>query len=148
MLIEHRCPVKTMKLELVEGERLVPLLNSSPVHSSMKIFNLVFEAEAFLYKLIRRITGALVHLAKGQMTPADIEGRFLSPADYYESQLPQTLKPQGLFLVEVKYKEEDFLNPPVQRLGDTTVDMDIDEIQYDCCDQSSDSENIRAIVQR
>ncbi|CAF5085847.1 unnamed protein product, partial [Rotaria magnacalcarata] len=98
MAMERRCPVKTMRLNFVEGEPMVPLMESSSLHSSMRVYNLVFEAEAFLYKLIRRITGTLVHIAKGQMTTQDVLDRFACPPDYYDSPYPTTLKPHGLFL--------------------------------------------------
>ena len=131
MLLERRCPVKTMRLQLVHGERLIPIFDSSQSHSTMQIFNIVFEAEAFLYKLIRRITGALVHLAKGEITPEEIQQRFNSPADFYDSPYPTTLSPEGLFLYQVKYNEDNFLNPPMLNTNDVTIDMGIDEIQQD-----------------
>lgn len=140
MAIERRCPVKTMRLEFSEGEHLVPLMESSPLHSSMRVYNLVFEAEAFLYKLIRRITGTLVHIARGQMTNQDVLDRFACPPDYYDSPLPTTLKPQGLFLHEVKYNEEDFLNPPMLRGGNSAIE-DIDEVANEVQEQDEDDED-------
>ena len=136
MAIERRCPVKTMRLTFTEGERLVPILDpTSTLHSSMRVFNLVFEAEAFLYKLIRRITGTLMHVAKGQMSKQEVLDRFACPPDHYNSSLPLTLKPHGLFLYQVKYNERDFLDPPMLRTDEATVDDDLEtltkEIQED-----------------
>jgi tRNA U38,U39,U40 pseudouridine synthase TruA len=146
MTIERRCPVKTMRLHLTEGERLVPLIESS-LHSSMRIYNLVFEAEAFLYKLIRRITATLVHIAKGQMTIQDVRDRFTCPPDYYDSPLPITLKPNGLFLYEVKYNEQDFLNPPLFK-NDDSIEDDIDtvimEMQED--DEDEDEQQLNSKI--
>ncbi|UJR15295.1 hypothetical protein I4U23_002248 [Adineta vaga] len=138
MLTERRCPVKTMRLTLTEGERLVPLIESSS--PSMTVFNLVFEAEAFLYKLIRRITATLVHMAKGQMTVQDVLDRFSCPPDYYNSSLPTTLKPHGLFLYEVKYNENDFLNPPMLKRDDSITD-DIDNIMTEVQEEDNDDED-------
>ncbi|CAF0982804.1 unnamed protein product [Adineta ricciae] len=144
MLVERRCPVKTMRLTLTEGERLVPLPEPSSRHSPMTVYNLVFEAEAFLYKLIRRITGTLVHIAKGEMTIQDVTDRFACPPDYYDSNFPKTLKPHGLFLYEVKYNEQDFLNPPELRCDDTAAD-DVDtvamEVQEDAENDDDENEN-------
>jgi len=138
MAIERRCPVKTMRLHLSEGERLVPFIEPSPFHSSMRVYNLVFEAEAFLYKLIRRITGTLVHISKGQMTIQDVLDRFSCPPDHYDSSLPATLKPNGLFLYEVKYNEQDFLNPPMFKNDNSIVD-DIDNVTMEV--QEDDDED-------
>ena len=140
MLMERRCPVKTMRLTLYPGERLVPLAETSALHSSMRIFNLVFEAEAFLYKLIRRITGTLVHMAKGQMNEQDVLDRFACPPDHYDSPLPSTLKPQGLFLNEVKYNEGDFSNPPVLRTMHPLDDDVVTEVQD--ADDDDDDESL------
>jgi hypothetical protein len=149
MSIERRCPVKTMRLQLIEGERLVPLIEPSSLHSSIRIYNLVFEAEAFLYKLIRRITGTLVHMARGQMTTQDVLDRFACPPDHYDSGLPTTLHPNGLFLYEVKYNEQDFLNPPVLR-GDDLIADDIDtammEVQEDDEDEDDDQQLNRKMM--
>ncbi|CAF0905699.1 unnamed protein product [Adineta steineri] len=139
MILERRCPVKTMRLSLSEGERIIPLLESSPLHSSMKVYNVVFEAESFLYKLIRRITATLVHIAKGQMTIQDVLNRFDCPPDYYDSQLPTTLKPNGLFLSEVKYNEQDFLNPPLFKRDDPTVD-DLDIVTMGMQEEEDDDD--------
>ena len=127
MMRERRCPVKTMRLTLYPGERIVPTVTPVANYSSMRVFNLVFEAEAFLYKLIRRITGTLMHLAKGQMTREDVLNRFACPPDYYSSSFPTTLKPHGLFLYEVKYNEEDFLNPPVLTMDPSRNNEDLDD---------------------
>jgi tRNA U38,U39,U40 pseudouridine synthase TruA len=133
-----------MQLTLTEGERLVPLIGASSYHSSMRIYNLVFEAESFLYKLIRRITATLVHIAKGQMTIEDVLNRFDCPPDYYDSSLPVTLLPNGLFLDEVKYNEQDFLNPPLMKTNDDSIADDIEsittEIQEDAGDEEEDDD--------
>lgn len=139
MLRERRCPVKTMRLSLYPGERLVPLMSRTSTHSSMRVYNLVFEAESFLYKLIRRITGTLVHLAKGQITPDDVLNRFLCPPDYYDSSFPATMKPHGLFLYQVKYNEEDFLNPPVLHI-DPKVEEDEDLEDHEIVDDDEEEE--------
>lgn len=142
--MERRCPVKTMRLTLHPGERLVPLAPNSTLHSSMRVFNLVFEAEAFLYKLIRRITGTLVHMAKGQMSEQDVLDRFDCPPDHYDSPLPITLKPHGLFLNQVKYNESDFLHPPVLRTIDDDLDDVLTEVQDDDEDEPPTAERMVA----
>jgi tRNA U38,U39,U40 pseudouridine synthase TruA len=141
MAIERRCPIKTMRLTLTEGERLVPIIDTSPLHSSMCVYNLVFEAEAFLYKLIRRITGTLVHIAKGQMSLQDVRDRFACPPDYYDSSLPVTLRPNGLFLYEVKYNEQDFLQPPIFKTDESAID-DIDEVMMEVQEEDDESDQL------
>lgn len=140
---QRLCPVKTMRIQMHEGQELIPLMNSSPLHSSMRVYNLVFEAESFLYKLIRRITATLVHIAKGQMTIEDVQNRFACPPDYYDNMLPTTLKPNGLFLYEVKYNQEHFLNPPTvsaqDSIEDEGDDMFIEEEEDDEVDERTDN---------
>lgn len=61
---------------------------------------LVFEADGFLYKMVRSLTGALVNVGLGKLTPADISR--LLQSRRRTPQVP-TAPPQGLFLVKVLY---------------------------------------------
>jgi tRNA U38,U39,U40 pseudouridine synthase TruA len=111
----------------------------------MHVYNLVFEDEAFLYKLFRHITVTLVHIAKGQMTIQDVLGRFSCPPDDYDSSLSTTQKPNVLFLYEVKYNEQDFLNPPMLKNDNSIVD-NIDNIMMEV--QDDDDENDQQLNSR
>jgi tRNA pseudouridine38-40 synthase len=59
-----------------------------------------FEADGFLYKMVRSLTGALVNVGLGKLTLAEV-------ADLLKSRrrIPTvvTAPPQGLFLVRVIY---------------------------------------------
>ena len=59
-----------------------------------------FEADGFLYKMVRSLAGALVNVGLGKLTPAEVaellKTRRRTPA-------VQTAPPQGLFLVKVIY---------------------------------------------
>lgn len=59
-----------------------------------------FEADGFLYKMVRSLTGALVNVGLGKLTPAEV-------ADLLKSRrrIPTvvTAPPQGLFMVRVIY---------------------------------------------
>ena len=61
---------------------------------------LTFEADGFLYKMARSLTGALVNAGYGKLTVPEIAGMLKSA-----NRPPQVLTapPQGLFLVKVRY---------------------------------------------
>lgn len=59
-----------------------------------------FEADGFLYKMVRSLTGALVAVGEGKLTVEDIT-RLLAGAQRTEA--VQTAPPQGLFLDRVYY---------------------------------------------
>lgn len=61
---------------------------------------LVFEADGFLYKMVRSLTGALVNVGLGKLTPRDLTA--LLESARRTPQVP-TAPPQGLFLVKVLY---------------------------------------------
>ncbi len=61
---------------------------------------LVFEADGFLYKMVRSLTGALVTAGEGKLAPARIKTLLKSGVRTAEI---QTAPPQGLFLVRVLY---------------------------------------------
>ena len=59
-----------------------------------------FEADGFIYKMARSLTGALVNVGLGKLTPADLAALIRS-----RQRIPMvvTAPPQGLFLVKVIY---------------------------------------------
>jgi len=59
-----------------------------------------FEADGFLYKMVRSLTGALANVGLGKLTPADVAALLES-----RRRIPTvvTAPPQGLFLVKVIY---------------------------------------------
>ncbi len=59
-----------------------------------------FEADGFIYKMARSLTGALVSVGLGKLKPADLAGLIKS-----RKRIPEvvTAPPQGLFLVKVIY---------------------------------------------
>ncbi|MDD3180677.1 MAG: tRNA pseudouridine(38-40) synthase TruA [Opitutaceae bacterium] len=61
---------------------------------------LTFEADGFLYKMVRSLTGALINVGLGKLAPHDI-ARLLESAP--RPPAVQTAPPQGLFLVRVIY---------------------------------------------
>ena len=61
---------------------------------------LVFEADGFLYKMVRSLTGTLVNVGLGKLAARDVRGLLKSAR--LTAQV-QTAPPQGLFLVKVIY---------------------------------------------
>ncbi|HLP26333.1 MAG TPA: tRNA pseudouridine(38-40) synthase TruA, partial [Acidobacteriota bacterium] len=59
-----------------------------------------FEADGFLYKMVRSLTGALINVGIGKLTPEDIAELIRT-----RRRIPNvvTAPPQGLFLMKVKY---------------------------------------------
>ncbi|MDD3261946.1 MAG: tRNA pseudouridine(38-40) synthase TruA, partial [Oscillospiraceae bacterium] len=61
-------------------------------------------AVGFLYKLVRILTGSLLYVAQGKITPQDIPSIF---AARDRSKAGPTAPPQGLYLNRVDYEEAD-----------------------------------------
>lgn len=61
---------------------------------------LEFEADSFLYKMVRNLTGILVEVARGKRTIADVEDVLLSRD---RKRAGQAAPPHGLFLMRVDY---------------------------------------------
>jgi tRNA pseudouridine38-40 synthase len=62
---------------------------------------LEFEGDGFLYKMVRNITGTLLDVGSGVLSPSDIPAIF-EAKDRRKARF--TAPPQGLFLMEVRYK--------------------------------------------
>ncbi|XP_072442576.1 tRNA pseudouridine synthase-like 1 isoform X1 [Chiloscyllium punctatum] len=75
-------------------------------HSHLKFWELTFRSRSFLYKQVRRMTGALVAVGQGRLMPQHI-------ADLLEMRdsmaYPQNIiaPPDGLFLKNVEYDTKD-----------------------------------------
>lgn len=61
---------------------------------------LQIEADYFLYKMVRRIVGALIEVGRGKIEPEYIGALLHGKASTLRA---QTAPPQGLFLIKVKY---------------------------------------------
>lgn len=61
---------------------------------------LAFEADGFLYKMVRNITGTLLDIAQEKMKAAELPDIFLAKD---RKRAGTSAPPQGLFLMEVKY---------------------------------------------
>lgn len=68
-------------------------------------------ADGFLRYMVRNIIGTLVEIGLGKRTPSDITA-ILASKD--RNQAGPTAPPQGLFLVQVRYKEETHHDPSRQ----------------------------------
>ncbi len=71
-----------------------------------KIIELEITGEAFLYKMIRKLVGAMVCVAKNRLCLKTLEKMMTCPPDYYDINI-EILKPEGLILKKVLYDEND-----------------------------------------
>ena len=84
----------------VERETTVRDLRRLELRRRGSQLRLTFEADGFLYKMVRSLTGALVAVGTGKATPEDLAALLKSRK---RSSLVQTAPPQGLFLTKVFY---------------------------------------------
>jgi tRNA pseudouridine38-40 synthase len=72
------------------------------VRHSSDLLSLEFEADGFLYKMVRLMVGALVHVGLGKAPPGEIRARLRHSTQ--ESSHARNVAPAGgLFLVRVRY---------------------------------------------
>jgi tRNA pseudouridine38-40 synthase len=81
-------------------ETTVRDLRRLEVKRSGKRVTFTFEADGFLYKMVRSLTGALVNVGLGKLAPSDVAALLKS-----RRRIPTvvTAPPQGLFMVRVIY---------------------------------------------
>lgn len=65
-------------------------------------------ASHFLWKMVRRIVGALVAVGRGQLAPTDVEALLRAPS---RVTAPLTAPPSGLFLEQVRYALDEPRRP-------------------------------------
>jgi tRNA pseudouridine38-40 synthase len=87
----------------------VPSKPRAPIKTLMRLdialqkggFRLEFEGDGFLYKMVRNITGALLDVGSGKLSPEKI-GSIIEAKDRRAAS-SAAAPPQGLFLMEVRY---------------------------------------------
>ncbi|GCB72479.1 tRNA pseudouridine synthase-like 1 isoform X2 [Scyliorhinus torazame] len=99
-----KSPLKTLlQVDLMPGFSIV---SQQSFHSHLEFWELTFRSRSFLYKQVRRMTGALVAVGQGKLMPRHI-------ADLLERRdsraYPQNIiaPPDGLFLKNVEYDATD-----------------------------------------
>ncbi|XP_030634193.1 tRNA pseudouridine synthase-like 1 [Chanos chanos] len=94
-------PVKTLELA-----RLEPGLSFSQqhFHGDIQFWELTFKCRSFLYKQVRRMTGALVAVGQGKLSVRDV-GELLDARDSLAYPQNLTAPAHGLFLTDVRYEE-------------------------------------------
>lgn len=88
----------------VEREDPVRELRKLEIRRRGRRLRLEFEADGFLYKMVRSLTGALVAVGEGKLTPVRV-GEILGSGR--RTAVVQTAPPQGLFLERVCYGTGD-----------------------------------------
>ncbi len=73
------------------------------------IIELEITGESFLYKMIRKLVGSMVLVAKERISLNTLEQMMLRPHEFYEDESHiSILTPQGLFLKKVHYDPNSF----------------------------------------
>lgn len=98
-----RNPVKTLDEARLEPGSAFALRH---FHRDIQFWELTFKSRSFLYKQVRRMTGAVVAVGQGRLSVSQIK-ELLEAQD--SKAYPQNLSapPEGLFLTEVEYNLHD-----------------------------------------
>ncbi|XP_042199743.1 tRNA pseudouridine synthase-like 1 isoform X2 [Callorhinchus milii] len=100
-----RSPVKTLlRADVTPG---VSMSAQHDFHRHLEFWEITFRSRSFLYKQVRRLTGALVMVGQGRLTPRHIK-ELLDMRDSRAFPSDSLAPPDGLFLKEVEYDEKDF----------------------------------------
>ncbi|XP_076850694.1 tRNA pseudouridine synthase-like 1 [Brachyhypopomus gauderio] len=101
----YRSPVKTLDLVQVQ-----PGLSFSQrhFHRDIQFWELTFKSRSFLYKQVRRMTGALVAVGQGKLSVSQVQ-ELLAICE--STAFPQNMAApaHGLFLTNVEYDESDLM---------------------------------------
>jgi len=77
------------------------------------LLTIAVSADGFLYKMVRSITGALVKVGEGKLTPAELRSLI---AGQRRTALVETAPARGLFLWRVRYSSRNRVHPTNQNL--------------------------------
>lgn len=105
---DNRCPIKSVRIGVSKAK---PQFMDSSIHENddrYEIIEVEVTAGSFLYKMIRRLVGAAVDVARGAIPLELIDKMMLCPPDFYGPKSTTILRPNGLFLNKVHYNSEYF----------------------------------------
>ncbi|MEQ2236114.1 hypothetical protein ILYODFUR_009126, partial [Ilyodon furcidens] len=98
-----KSPVKTMDVVAIQpGSSFA----HSHFHREMQFWELTFKSRSFLYKQVRRMTGALVAAGQGLLSVSQVK-QILDSRDTLAYPQGVVAPAQGLFLKSVDYEESD-----------------------------------------
>lgn len=96
-------PVKTMDVVSIQPGSSFALAH---FHREFPFLELTFRSRSFLYKQVRRLTGALVAVGQGVLSVPHLE-EILEARDTLAYPQGLAAPPHGLFLTQVGYRDED-----------------------------------------
>lgn len=99
------------KINYVEVKRskastLKPIMNENLI----EYFDIIFNAQSFLYRQIRRIMGSLVAVAKGKITEQDLYEMLTIPGEQSLWNRINIAPPYGLYLADIEFREKCLTN--------------------------------------
>ncbi|XP_054640987.1 tRNA pseudouridine synthase-like 1 isoform X2 [Dunckerocampus dactyliophorus] len=103
-------PVKTLDVVRIEPRRG---FICEHFHRDVPLWELTFQSKSFLYKQVRRMTGALVAVGQGRLTLTKLK-EIMEARDSLAYPSTMTAPPQGLFLTRVNYSESAAPPPPTE----------------------------------
>ncbi len=78
---------------------------ASPLDERYSIIDVEVTSSSFLYRMIRKTLGVAVSVANRKTHLEQISQMFATPEKFYDDKSLLTLKPNGLFLKKVVYKD-------------------------------------------
>lgn len=107
--LPFRSPVKKLDAVAIQPGRSFV---QSHFHRELQFLELMFTSRSFLYKQVRRMTGALVAVGQRKLSVPQLKN-LLEVRDVLAYPQGMTAPPHGLFLTKVDYKETDL--QPLER---------------------------------
>ncbi len=90
---------------LADSRNTIRTIKRFSIQKKNDFIHIDIEADGFLYKMVRTIVGTLVQIGQGRLPPGSIKKILCKKNRIYAG---VTAKPQGLCLIEAKYKRKYF----------------------------------------
>lgn len=104
--------VKTLnKLSIDPSTALMP---DDPLSDNFNYWQITVNSKSFVYNQVRRIVGALVSIASGVITERDAKIMLQVPNNHNWNSRVNMAPPQGLYLKQVNYDEEELNSHIIQ----------------------------------
>jgi tRNA pseudouridine(38-40) synthase len=106
ILEKQKNPIKDVQFQIYFDNKSFLSEYMHTFDEKYSIIEVEVKSTSFLYRMVRKMIGAAVDVARGRIPLERIDQMFENPAEFYNDNTSLILNPNGLFLKNVEYKDQ------------------------------------------
>lgn len=96
--------INFINVERIEGQTIEPSIENA----NIRYFNIIFNAQSFVYRQIRRMVGTLISVAENRLTHRDLYEMLTIPSKLSFPTRIFVVPSHGLYLADIEFRKKSF----------------------------------------